>query len=83
MIIQVCEKVPYSLLTQSHNAIWFGGSLLKKQYKLLALETVSCFSELDIHCLNANNPPNNIALWDCASSDYYSVSKLQLLNSIK
>ena len=26
--------------------------------------------ELDIHCLNAINPSKNIALWDCASSEF-------------
>ena len=35
-----------------------GGSLLKNStFKLFALRSVSCFRELDIHRLNANNTP--------------------------
>ena len=45
------------------------GVLYIKTIQVFTLGTVSCFSELDIHCLNANNPPKNIALWDCARSE--------------
>ena len=51
-----CTIKMNSVLVQSHSAIRFGGSLHKKQYKLFTLGTVSCFSEQDIHCFNANNP---------------------------
>ena len=48
-------------IPQCHTFFFFGGGgggslYIKKQYKLFALGTVSCFSELDIHCVNANNP---------------------------
>ena len=33
-------QILYSVLAQSHNAIRFGGSLRKKQYKLLTLGAV-------------------------------------------
>ena len=45
------------------------GVLYIKTIQVFTLGTVSCFSELDIHCLNANNPPKNIALWDCARGE--------------
>ena len=45
------------------------GVLYIKTIQVFTLGTVSCFSELDIHCLNANDPPKNIALWDCARSE--------------
>ena len=49
-----------SLLAQTHNAICFGGFLHKKKYKFFTLGTVSCFSEQNIHCFNANNPQNRL-----------------------
>ena len=59
----------HSLLVQSHNATGFVGFFTSKQYKLLTHWAASCFSELDIHCLNANNPPKITVSWDCASSE--------------
>lgn len=55
------------------------GVLYIKQYKLLTLGTESWFSELDIHFLNANKPPKNISLGDCASSEYPCYSLLILI----
>ena len=55
------SDVSRSLLAQSHNAIRFQGVLCIKTVAV-TLGTVSCFSELDIHCLNANTPPQKMSL---------------------
>ena len=45
-------------------------NVLINNTSFLLLGTVSCFSELDFHCLYVKNPPKRIALWACASSEY-------------
>ena len=39
-----------------------GGLFTLKQYELFTLGTVSCFSELDIHCLNAKKTQNELEI---------------------
>ena len=59
-----CLDLPHWLFCHSHNAIRFGGFFTWKPYTIITLWTVSCFSELDIHCFNTNNPPKWTVLWD-------------------
>ena len=62
-----------SLLAQFHKMQYVLGASL---HNFFTLGTVSFFSELDIHCFNANNPQNVLhygivqvatALWDAHS----------------
>ena len=48
--------IPVDLATLEEIALIRGWFLLK-EYEILTLGTVSCFSELNNHCFNANTPP--------------------------
>ena len=49
-----------------------GGSLHKIYSWDGLVRTVSCFSEQDIHCFNANNSQNELYYGNCANSEYHS-----------
>ena len=46
------------------------GVLYIKQFRLFVLGTVSCFSELNTHCFNANKPQKELYYGICENSEW-------------
>ena len=58
----------YWLLAQSHNAICFGGLFALKQCIFCSLKHDTVPRVNNLYCFYVKNPPKQITLWVCASS---------------